>query len=352
MTKIICTIGKHSSVEILTEMIEAGMDIARLNFSHGTFEEHSQKINNLKEAEKITGKHIEILGDLKGIEIRLGNFNDGKPIRISKNDTIILGQSDISIEDEKDIMVLPVPTITSFINEIKEQDIILLDDGKIQLAVKTVIKEGSIITAALNSGVISEKKSVNIPNVHLNIPFVTEYDKKVIKFCQEHDFDYLALSFCRNEEDLDSVINTILENNPDYSIVTNPSLIVKIEDAEGVSNIQNFSWNPYVDGIMVARGDLGVEIPQEEVPIVERMAIKECLPDKNNNKCCFSIVATQMLESMCDNPRPTRAEVNDVFTAVELGTDCIMLSGETASGDYPVEAVKTMRIIADKAERQ
>ena len=347
MTKIICTIGKHDSVCTLAKMIEAGMCIARLNFSHGNFDEHLQKVKNIKEAEKITGKKIEILGDLKGIEIRLGGFNNGDSVDISKNDTVILQKDYVS--KAENVIALPVD-ISLFVEELKENDVILLDDGKIQLNVESIEKE-AIITTALNTGVISERKSINIPNVHLNIPFVTEYDKEVIKFCQEHKFDYLALSFCRNEKDLDEVIDTLLENDPDYSVVSYPSLIVKIEDKEGVSNIQNFSWNPYVDGIMVARGDLGVEIPQEEVPVVERQVIKECLPDKNGTKCCFSVVATQMLESMCENPRPTRAEVNDVFTAVELGADFIMLSGETASGNYPVEAVETMRKIVDRAER-
>lgn len=362
MTNIICTIGVNKDIDTLVNLINEGMNIARFNFSHGDFKEHAEKLKNLKEAEAITGKKVRLMGDTKGIEIRLGEFQSKI---LKKEDTVILTNNyeernelfkvfpplSFSIltnnqVKRKEAFLLPIPSLSSFIQEVKKGDLILLDDGKISLEVLVVNTVSTEIACrVLNDGQISHKKSVNIPGVHLSVPYVSDYDREVLKWCYENNFDFVALSFCRTPEDVTDVVK-VLEEGGIILSETKMRLIPKIEDQEGVTNFQAFLKNPLVSGIMVARGDLGVEIPQEEVPIIERRIINEV----KRREGVFSIVATQMLDSMIDNPRPTRAEVNDVFTAVELGADCVMLSGETANGKYPVKAVKTMKAIIERAE--
>ena len=340
MTNIICTIGVNKDIDTLVNLINEGMNIARFNFSHGDFKEHAEKLKNLKEAEAITGKKVLLMGDTKGIEIRLGEFQSKI---LKKEDTVILTNNQLK---RKEALLLPSPCLSSFIQEVKKGDLILLDDGKISLEVLVVNAISTEITCrVLNDGQISHKKSVNIPGVHLSVPYVSNYDREVLKWCYENNFDFVALSFCRTPEDITDVVKALEEEGIILS-ETKMRLIPKIEDQEGVTNFQTFLKNPLVRGIMVARGDLGVEIPQEEVPIIERRIINEV----KRREGVFSIVATQMLDSMIDNPRPTRAEVNDVFTAVELGADYVMLSGETANGEYPVETVKTMKTIIERAE--
>ena len=340
MTNIICTIGVNKDIDTLVNLINEGMNIARFNFSHGDFKEHAEKLKNLKEAEAITGKKVQLMGDTKGIEIRLGEFQSKI---LKKEDTVILTNNQVK---RKEAFLLPIPSLSSFIQEVKKGDLILLDDGKISLEVLVVNTVSTEIACrVLNDGQISHKKSVNIPGVHLSVPYVSDYDREVLKWCYENNFDFVALSFCRTPEDVTDVVK-VLEEGGIILSETKMRLIPKIEDQEGVTNFQVFLKNPLVGGIMVARGDLGVEIPQEEVPIIERRIINEV----KRREGVFSIVATQMLDSMIDNPRPTRAEVNDVFTAVELGADYVMLSGETANGEYPVETVKTMKTIIERAE--
>ncbi|GGE52027.1 pyruvate kinase [Pullulanibacillus camelliae] len=331
-TKIVCTIGPASeSVDKLVELIQAGMNVARLNFSHGDHEEHGNRIKNIRQAEEITGKKVAILLDTKGPEIRTGDMETSK-VLLEKGQQLIVSMDEVKGNHEK-ISV----TYKGLVNDVHPGSKILLDDGLIELEVKSCTKN-EIVTTVLNSGELKSKKGVNVPNVSVNLPGITEKDANDILFGIGQDIDFIAASFVRRASDV-LEIRELLENNDGENI----HIIPKIENQEGVDNIEEIL--DVSDGLMVARGDLGVEIPAEEVPLVQKMLIKRC-----NALGKPVITATQMLDSMQRNPRPTRAEASDVANAIFDGTDAIMLSGETAAGDYPVEAVQTMHRIATRTE--
>jgi pyruvate kinase len=334
-TKIVCTIGPASeSVEKLTQLIEAGMNVARLNFSHGDFEEHGQRIQNIREASKLTGKTVAILLDTKGPEIRTNNMVNGT-IELKSGDNIIISMIEVEGTTEKFSITYP-----GLIDDVHVGSKILLDDGLIGLEVLHIDKEqNEIQTKILNSGTLKNKKGVNVPGVSVKLPGITEKDTNDIIFGIEQGVDFIAASFVRRASDV-LEIRQLLEEKQ----ATHIHIIPKIENQEGVDNIEEIL--EVSDGLMVARGDLGVEIPAEEVPLVQKMLIKKC-----NTQGKPVITATQMLDSMQRNPRPTRAEASDVANAIFDGTDAIMLSGETAAGIYPVEAVQTMHNIASRAEQ-
>ncbi|GGH86748.1 pyruvate kinase [Pullulanibacillus pueri] len=332
-TKIVCTIGPVSeSVDKLVELIEAGMNVARLNFSHGDHEEHGNRIKNIREASKRTGKNVAILLDTKGPEIRTGDMATPK-VLLEKGQQLIVSMDEVQGTAEK-ISV----TYKGLANDVHPGSKILLDDGLIELEVVSV-SNNEIVTKVLNTGELKSKKGVNVPNVSVNLPGITEKDANDILFGIEQDVDFIAASFVRRASDVLEIRELLEKNNFGDQI----HIIPKIENQEGVDNIDEIL--EVSDGLMVARGDLGVEIPAEEVPLVQKMLIKKC-----NALGKPVITATQMLDSMQRNPRPTRAEASDVANAIFDGTDAIMLSGETAAGDYPVEAVQTMHRIATRTE--
>lgn len=332
-TKIVCTIGPSSeSEEVLEQLINEGMSVARLNFSHGSIPEHKIKIDRIKKVREKLKRPVAIMFDTKGPEIRLGNLKDDMEPYLHVDDEYVLTTKDI-IGDEKIASI----TYKELPKDIKKGDSILIDDGLIELKVESVTGD-EIHTRVVNGGFIKSKKGVNVPNVKLRLPSLTEKDIADLKFGVKEDIDFVAASFVRTKEDVLN-IRSVLESEGMYNI----QIISKIENKEGLENIDAII--EVSDGIMVARGDLGVEIPTEEVPIIQKEIIKKC-----NLKGKPVITATQMLDSMIRNPRPTRAEANDVANAVIDGSDAIMLSGETASGAYPVEAVKTMAKIARAME--
>ncbi|WP_099362154.1 pyruvate kinase [Fredinandcohnia onubensis] len=333
-TKIVCTIGPASeSIEKLVALANAGMNVARLNFSHGDFEEHGARIKNIREAAKITGKNIAILLDTKGPEIRTNTMENGA-IELVEGSTVTLSMEEVIGTPEKFSITYP-----GLIEDVHPGSRILLDDGLIGLEVVEINQQKrEILTKVLNSGTLKNKKGVNVPGVRVNLPGITEKDAKDIVFGIQQDVDYIAASFVRRASDVLEIRELLEENNGEAI-----QIIPKIENQEGVDNIDEIL--EVSDGLMVARGDLGVEIPAEEVPLVQKDLIKKC-----NALGKPVITATQMLDSMQRNPRPTRAEASDVANAIFDGTDAIMLSGETAAGTYPVEAVQTMHNIASRAE--
>ncbi|KGA97856.1 pyruvate kinase [Alkalihalobacillus alcalophilus ATCC 27647 = CGMCC 1.3604] len=332
-TKIVCTIGPASeSVEKLVQLIEAGMNVARLNFSHGDYEEHGARIKNIREASKITGKTVAILLDTKGPEIRTQTLENGM-VELKAGQSLIVSMNEVVGNNE--IISITYPEL---VKDVQIGSTLLLDDGLIELEV-TELRDSELVTKVKNSGVLKNKKGVNVPNVSVNLPGITDKDAADIRFGIEQDVDFVAASFVRRASDV-LEIRELLESNGGGTI----KIIPKIENQEGVDNIDEILQ--VSDGLMVARGDLGVEIPVEEVPLVQKQLIKKC-----NTEAKPVITATQMLDSMQRNPRPTRAEASDVANAIFDGTDAIMLSGETAAGDYPVEAVQTMNKIAARAEQ-
>lgn len=333
-TKIVCTIGPASeSVENLVNLLNAGMNVARLNFSHGDHEEHGARIKNIREAAKMTGKNVAILLDTKGPEIRTNNMENGA-IELKAGNEITVSMKEVLGTTEKFSV-----TYERLIEDVHSGAKILLDDGLIGLEVLNIDKANNEIkTKILNSGTLKNKKGVNVPGVSVKLPGITEKDAQDILFGIEQGVDFIAASFVRRGQDVLEIRGLLEENN-----ATHIQIIPKIENQEGVDNIDEIL--EVSDGLMVARGDLGVEIPAEEVPLVQKALIKKC-----NTLGKPVITATQMLDSMQRNPRPTRAEASDVANAIFDGTDAIMLSGETAAGQYPVEAVQTMHNIASRAE--
>ncbi|HLR79082.1 MAG TPA: pyruvate kinase [Bacillota bacterium] len=333
-TKIVCTIGPASdSIDVLEQLINSGMNVARLNFSHGNDEEHRKRITNIKKASENTGKTLAILMDTKGPEIRTHTFKGGEAT-IHRGDHVHISMKEVEGTAKRFSI-----TYAGLIHDIEIGTKILLDDGLIELKVLAIDHtEQEIKTEALNSGVIKDHKGVNIPNVRVNLPGITKKDAQDIIFGIKQGIDFIAASFVRRATDV-LEIREILE---DYD-ATHIQVISKIENQEGVDNIEQIL--EVSDGIMVARGDLGVEIPPEDVPLVQKDLIRAC-----NIVGKPVITATQMLDSMQRNPRPTRAEASDVANAIIDGSDAVMLSGETAAGDYPVESVQTMSSIAVKTE--
>lgn len=330
-TKIICTIGPAcEAVETLQAMMKAGMNVARLNFSHGTHEEHALRINNLRQAMMLNGKPLAIMLDTKGPEIRTGILEGGSAILESGQQFILTTRDIVGNNREVSISYDKLP------QEIEIGTTILLSDGLINLLVED-IKDGDIVCRVINGGKLGNKKGVNVPGVRINMPFLSEKDIEDINFGIDQKVDYIAASFVRSPEDILEIRRILEQRNADIGI------IAKIESQSGVDNLTDII--KVADGVMVARGDLGVEIPAEEVPLVQKKIIEQC-----NYAGKMVIIATQMLESMINNPRPTRAEVSDVANAIFDGADAIMLSGESAAGKYPVEVVQTMAKIAKRAE--
>lgn len=327
-TKIVATLGPSTSdIEVIKALIKAGVDGARLNFSHGSHDSHGQMIDKLKQAREELKKPVALILDTKGPEIRLKSFKDGSALlEAGKTFTITTDEVEGSAKKVS-------TTYKGFPQDMKAGDKILLDDGLIELKVKEV-KGNDIICIIINGGTIKDNKGVNVPDTYINLPSLTERDIEDIKFGIKMGIDYVAASFIRSAEDVKE-IRRVLEKNGGDKI----RIISKIENREGVKNFDAILSAS--DGIMVARGDMGVEINPEEVPVIQKELIR-----KSNIKGKLVITATQMLESMIHNPRPTRAEANDVANAIFDGTDCVMLSGETAGGKYPVQAVEMMARIA------
>ncbi len=331
-TKIVGTLGPATdSVEIIKDLIDAGLSAARINFSHGTYESHGIIIDMLKKARVELGKPVALILDTKGPEIRIKKF-DKEEITLKQGNTFTLTTRDI-VGNEEIVAV----TYKNLPKDLKVGSRVLIDDGLIELKVKE-IDATDINCEIINSGTLSSNKGVNVPDVYVNLPSLTDKDKSDIMFGIEKGFDFIAASFIRSANDVSEIRKILDENNG-----TTIDIIAKIESRDGVNNIDEIL--NVADGIMVARGDLGVEIPPEEVPLVQKDLIA-----KANRMGKIVITATQMLESMVNNPRPTRAEANDVANAILDGTDAIMLSGETAKGKYPVEAVKMMTRIANTTE--
>ncbi|MDU5504392.1 MAG: pyruvate kinase [Anaerococcus vaginalis] len=332
-TKIVCTIGPASeSPEVLEQLIKNGMNVARLNFSHGSHEEHLEKIKTIKRLRRKLNVPLGLMLDTKGPEIRIGTFEE-KEYFLKPDDIFTLTTRDIV--GNKNIVSVSYEGLP---NDVEKGSIISIDDGLIQLEV-IEIKDGTeIVCRVQNNGVISNHKGVNLPGRVTNLPAITPKDVDDIKFGIENGIDMIAASFIRKKEDIYD-IRKVLEDHGGEDIL----ILSKIESQEGVDNVDEIIEAS--DGIMVARGDLGVEIRTELIPLVQKEIIRKC------NKAAKPVItATQMLDSMQRNPRPTRAETTDVANAIIDGTDCVMLSGETAAGKYPVEAVKTMRDICITTE--
>lgn len=333
-TKIVCTIGPASeSVEKLVELIEAGMNVTRLNFSHGDHEEHAARIVNIRKAAEKTGKQVAILLDTKGPEIRTHQMENGT-MELVAGDDIIISMTEVLGTKEKFSV-----SYEGLVDDVEVGSKILLDDGLIGLEVTKIDRDNrELHTRILNTGVLKNKKGVNVPGVSVKLPGITEKDQNDIIFGIGQGIDFIAASFVRRASDVLEIRELLANHDASYI-----HIIPKIENEEGVERIDEIL--EVSDGLMVARGDLGVEIPAEEVPLVQKELIKKC-----NAVGKPVITATQMLDSMQRNPRPTRAEASDVANAIFDGTDAIMLSGETAAGTYPVEAVQTMHNIAARAE--
>ena len=332
-TKIVCTLGPATDDEnIMRQLMLEGMSVARMNFSHGTHEEQKRRLDMVKKIRKELDLPIAALLDTKGPEIRIGDIDGGK-VELKKGQTFCLTTEEVLGNAERVGI-----TYKQLYKDVKPGDSILIDDGLIGMEVQK-IEGGDIICQVKNGGFISNHKGVNVPGVELKMPFVSPKDYEDILFAAEQEYDFIAASFTRTADDIMEIRKILEEKGGDYI-----HIIAKIENMQGVQNCEEILR--VSDGIMIARGDMGVEIPLEEVPIIQkkliRMALKASKP---------VITATQMLDSMIKNPRPTRAETSDVANAIYQGTGAIMLSGETAAGAYPIEAVRTMARIAERTER-
>ena len=333
-TKVICTMGPNSNdKEMMRALIKNGMDVARFNFSHGTHEEQKARMDMLKVLREEEHANTAILLDTKGPEIRTGVLKDGKKIQLTENATFILTTDEIE-GDQQRVSI----TYDGLAEDVIPGKRILIDDGLIELKVERVVGH-DIVCTVINGGELGERKGVNVPDVPVRLPAITEKDREDIRFGVEQDVDFIAASFVRNAECILEIKAFLRELDAPYI-----PIIAKIENGEGIQNIDEIIRA--ADGLMVARGDLGVEIPAEEVPYLQKMMIQKC-----NKNFKTVITATQMLDSMIRNPRPTRAEVTDVANAVYDGTDAVMLSGETAQGKYPIEALQMMVHIIENTEQ-
>ncbi len=332
-TKIVCTIGPATeNHDHLTQLVNAGMNVMRLNFSHGSFDEHQLRVDEIRKVMKKTGKTVAILQDLCGPKIRIGNFRDGT-ITLHEGKTFTLTTDEIEGTEQRVHVNYPALPL-----EVKPGTYILLHDGAKKLKVKEV-KGNDIITEVIMGGHLSGHKGVNVPGAHLSVNSLTEKDRADLEFGIKNKVDFVALSFVRKASDITELREIMRKRG------LNAKIIAKIETPEAVEDFDNILKE--TDGVMVARGDLAIEIPAEEVPLVQKMLIQKC-----NTIGKPVITATQMLESMIKNPVPTRAEVSDIANAIIDGTDAIMLSEETTLGSYPVEAVKIMTRIAKRVEKE
>lgn len=335
-TKIICTIGPVSdNKEVMKNLVLAGMDVMRLNFSHGDHEQHLGRIKMLQEINKELGTNIATLLDTKGPEIRTHSFKDGK-VTITDGTEVKIYMEEIEGDETKFST-----TYSNLYNDLKVGNTVLVDDGYLELEVTKIDKKNKVVyTLAKNTHEVKNRRGINLPGVKTNLDFISPKDYEDIIFGCKHKVDFIAASFVRRASDVQEIKNILR-----YGGNKNIQIIAKIENKEGVENIDEII--KIADGVMIARGDLGVEVPAEEVPIIQKEIINKCLAAGK-----ISVTATQMLESMIDHPRPTRAEVSDIANAIYDGTDAIMLSGESAIGLYPVESVETMNRIADRIETQ
>lgn len=332
-TKIVCTMGPATDRgDVLEQLIREGMNVARFNFSHGSHEEQRGRIQRLRELREKCGQPVAALLDTKGPEIRLRDF-EGDKVQLEKGQTFILTGKEILGNKERASI-----TYEDLWKDVEIGSRILIDDGLIEMQVEKIENE-EIICKVLNADAVSNHKGINVPGIHLAMEYLSEKDRQDILFAIREDMDFIAASFVRSKEDV-LEIRRLLDENGGWNI----NIIAKIENGEGVDNIDSII--EVSDGIMIARGDMGVEIPTEEVPVIQKMIIKKVYKAGKQ-----VITATQMLDSMMKNPRPTRAEATDVANAIYDGTSAIMLSGETAAGNYPIEALKMMVRIADRTER-
>lgn len=333
-TKIIATIGPASnSKQKIIELIGAGANVFRLNFSHGTHEDHLKVINTINEVNDELGTNICMLQDLQGPKIRIGEVENGS-VDIKAGDELIITNKELLGNANK-----VSTTYTSLCSDVKKGDIILIDDGNLQMRVKTVAGGEEVVTEVIYGGQLKSRKGINLPDTNISSPSLTEKDREDLEFGLKHDVQWVALSFVRSGDDMKE-LKQIIRNAGKKTKV-----IAKVEKPEAVKNIKKIV--KYSDAIMVARGDLGVEIPLEDVPMVQKRIVNRC-----NKYGKPVIIATQMMESMIENPRPTRAETNDVANSVLDGADTIMLSAESAAGKYPVESVRTMSDIISSIEKE
>ncbi|MFD8568331.1 pyruvate kinase [Streptomyces sp. NPDC059639] len=330
--KIVCTLGPATdSYEQIKALVEAGMDVARLNLSHGTYAEHEERYQRVRKASDETGRSVGVLADLQGPKIRLGRFTEG-PVLLERGDRFTITVEDGAQGDRQSCGT----TYSGLAEDVTPGERILVDDGKVSLEV-TEVDGPRVHTQVVEGGMVSDHKGLNLPGVAVSVPALSDKDEADLRWALRTGADVIALSFVRSGRDIDAVHRIMTEEGRHLPV------IAKVEKPQAVDNIEDIV--AAFDGIMVARGDLGVEMPLEQVPIVQKRAIKLA---KRNAKPV--IVATQMLDSMIDNSRPTRAEASDVANAVIDGTDAVMLSGETSVGKYPIETVKTMGRIVEAAE--
>lgn len=335
-TKIICTIGPASEAEpTMRELIKIGMNVVRMNFSHGDYEEQGARIKTTRKLNAELGTNVALMLDTKGPEIRTHLFEGGK-VQVEKGSTVSVYMNEITGDATKFSV-----TYAGLINDVEIGGTILVDDGYLELKVESKdMENGIIVCKAMNSHKLKNKRGINVPNVKLNMDFISPKDKADIEFACDQDLDFIAASFVRRADDVRQIREILKAKGND-----NIKIISKIENQEGVDNLDEIVEAS--DGIMVARGDMGVEIPAWEVPNVQKTLVDKCQSEGK-----YVVVATQMLESMQNNPRPTRAEVNDVANAVLDGTDATMLSGESANGDYPIESVKYMAQIDERMDEE
>ena len=329
----ICTIGPSSSdKKVLTNLIQHGMTIARLNFSHGTHESHRSVIELIKSICNETGQQIKILGDLQGPKIRIGKMNDEKIILKTGQtftlliDEVVGDQTQASVDYE------------GLVKDVKPEDRILINDGAVELLV-TNVDQKSVTTTVKTGGELSSHKGVNLPGVVTSLPAITEKDEKDIEFLLQEEIDYIACSFIRQASNIKEIRSFM-----DSKKRTSTQLVAKIETIEAIRNFQEIC--KVTDAVMIARGDLGVELPFQWIPMLQKAMISEC-----NRMDTYVITATQMLQSMVEAPLPTRAEVTDVFQAVMDGTNAVMLSAESAAGHYPVQSIETLKLVSQFSER-
>ncbi|HUL43977.1 MAG TPA: pyruvate kinase [Bacteroidota bacterium] len=336
-TKIVCTLGPASdTVETIRPLVESGMDVARLNFSHGTHDDHRRVLLNLRRVAEALNEPITVIQDLQGPKIRIGSLATDT-VELKENSTVI-----ISTNDRKGTAEILSTTYQDLVKDVKPGDRVLLDDGKLELRVLHVITQTDIELRVISGGTLTAHKGINLPGVAISAPSLTEKDKADLQFAFEEDIDYVALSFVRRAHDIAILRDFIIENGPKGRKIP---IIAKIEKGEAVDDIDGILKE--TDAVMVARGDLGVEVPAEDVPLLQKMIVRKC-----NEIGKPVIIATQMLETMIENPTPTRAEASDVANAVLDGADAVMLSGETSVGHHPIQAVQVMDRIIRKTEEQ
>jgi pyruvate kinase len=331
-TKVIATLGPASAPkEILEQMIAAGVDVCRINFSHGSYEDHAAVIHTIREINAERGYHTAILADLQGPKLRIGEVENNSVLLNSGDDVVITTEK--SIGTAKRVYI----TYPQFPQDVKIGETVLIDDGKIVLIVKDTNKDNEVVATVVHGGILSSKKGVNLPNTKISLPCLTKKDLQDLKFALDHGVEWIGLSFVRRASDIQELKHIIARQNKTARVVA------KIEKPEAIDEIDGIIAN--TDALMVARGDLGVEIPMENVPLIQKMLVKKCL-----EASIPIIIATQMMESMITNYNATRAEVNDVANAMMDGADAVMLSGETSVGKFPIRVIETVQKILARVE--